>query len=230
MLKTTRVIFLQMEHVQQKICKVGRPRRGTELERMDALIQAATRIFLKEGYGLASIDKIATEAGISTRTIYERFKNKADLMAAVVERLMGRDMAQMFENQQIDHLEPVAALSLIGETVVNRFCDADSAALFRIIATEAHRFPELTDKVRCANRLRFEAKLSTYFRRQTERGLFALDDPDRAAHLFFHLIAADLQECLLFEPAGNIGRMDWPRHIKTAVHLFLFGATPRSIG
>ena len=151
-------------------------------------------------------------------------------MAAVVERLMGRDMAQMFENQQIDHLEPAAALTLIAETVVNRFCDADSAALFRIVATEAHRFPELSDKVRCANRLRFEAKLSTYFRRQTERGLFALDDPDRAAHLFFHLIAADLQECLLFEPAGSIGRVDWPRHIKTTVHLFLFGATPRPIG
>ena len=62
-----------MEQAQQKICKAGRPRRGTELERMDALIQAATRIFLKEGYGLASIDKIATEAGISTRAIYERF-------------------------------------------------------------------------------------------------------------------------------------------------------------
>jgi AcrR family transcriptional regulator len=196
---------------------------------MDALIQAATRIFLKEGYGLASIDKIATEAGISTRTIYERFKNKADLMAAVVERLMDRDMAQMFESQEIDDLQPVAALSLIAETVVNRFCDPDSAALFRIIATEAHRFPELTDKVRCANRLRFETKLSTYFRRQTERGIFALDDPDRAAHLFLHLIAADLQDCLLFEPAGSIGRVDWPRHVTSAVQLFLCGATPRSI-
>jgi AcrR family transcriptional regulator len=196
---------------------------------MDALIQAATRIFLKEGYGLASIDKIATEAGISTRTIYERFKNKGDLMAAVVERLMDRDMAQMFESQDIDHLQPVAALFLIAETVVNRFCDPDSAALFRIIATEAHRFPELTEKARNTHRLRFEAKLSTYFRRQTERGIFALDDPDRAAHLFLNLIAADLQDCLLFEAAGNIGRVDWPRHVKSAVQLFLVGATPRSI-
>jgi AcrR family transcriptional regulator len=219
-----------MQTAQPKHCKAGRPRRGTESERLDALIQAATTIFLKEGYGLASIDKIAGEAGISTRTIYERFKNKADLMAAVVERLMDRDMARMFESQDIDHLQPVAALTLIGETVVNRFRDPDSAALFRIIATEAHRFPELTDKVRCTNRQRFEAKLSTYFRRQTERGIFALEDPDRAAHLFLNLIAADIQDCLLFEPAGSIGRVDWPRHVNSAVQLFLFGASPRSIG
>jgi len=207
--------------------KPGRPRRGTESERLDALIHAATRIFLREGYGFASIDKIANEAGISTRTIYQRFKNKADLMGAVVNRLMDRDMAQMFERQEIDHMEPAAALSLIAQTVVNRFCDSDSAALFRIIATEAQRFPELTAKVRRTTRMRFESTLSAYFKRQTERGVFALDDPDGAATLFFHLIAAEMQDCLLYEAEGSIGKVDWPRHITGAVHLFLYGATPR---
>src|SRR5258707_1178566 len=39
--------------------KRGRPRRGTEMARTAALINAATRVFLREGYGLASIDKVA---------------------------------------------------------------------------------------------------------------------------------------------------------------------------
>ena len=67
--------------------KRGRPRRGTEGARTAALIDAATRVFLREGYGLASIDKVAAEAGVSTRTIYERHKNKADLLGAVISRL-----------------------------------------------------------------------------------------------------------------------------------------------
>ena len=59
--------------------RVGRPRRGTESARTETLIAAATRMFLQEGYGCASIDKVAAEAGVSTRTIYERFKNKGEL-------------------------------------------------------------------------------------------------------------------------------------------------------
>src|SRR5277367_5459605 len=72
------------------IHKIGRPRRGTESERTAALMSAATRVFLREGYGQASIDKVATEAGVSTRTIYERYKNKADLFGGVINRLVDR--------------------------------------------------------------------------------------------------------------------------------------------
>src|ERR1700720_1576863 len=78
---------------EQPICKVGRPKRGTESARTEALISAATRVFLREGYGLASIDKVASEAGVSTRTIYERYKNKADLLSPVIIRLVDHDMA-----------------------------------------------------------------------------------------------------------------------------------------
>jgi AcrR family transcriptional regulator len=221
-----------MDEIDRSPCgfKPGRPRRGTEPERLDVLIQAATRIFLKQGYGFASIDKIAHEAGVSTRTIYQRFKNKAELMVAVVNRLMDRDMAQMFERQEIDHMEPFAALFLIAQTVVNRLCDADSAALFRIIATEAQHFPELAAQVRRTSRMRLQNKLSAYFKRQTERGVFALADPDGAAALFFHLVASPMEDCLLYEAEGAIGKVDWPRHITGAIHIFLYGATPRPGG
>ena len=221
-----------MDEIDRSPCgfKPGRPRRGTEPERLDVLIQAATRIFLKQGYGFASIDKIAHEAGVSTRTIYQRFKNKAELMVAVVNRLMDRDMAQMFERQEIDDMEPFAALFLIAQTVVNRLCDADSAALFRIIATEAQRFPELAAQVRRTSRMRLQNKLSAYFKRQTERGVFALADPDGAAALFFHLVAAPMEDCLLYEAEGSMGKVDWPRHITGAIHIFLYGATPRPGG
>ena len=82
--------------------KVGRPRRGTETARIAALMGAATRVFLRDGYGMASIDKVASEAGVSTRTIYERFKNKADLLAAVITRLVDRDMATVLAITELD--------------------------------------------------------------------------------------------------------------------------------
>src|SRR5882724_649463 len=102
--------FLAMHTLTQvpepSITKVGRPRRGTELARTDALIGAATRVFLREGYGRASIDKVAREAGVSTRTIYGRFRNKADLLTAVITRLVDRDMATVLATTELDRLDP----------------------------------------------------------------------------------------------------------------------------
>lgn len=126
---------------EQPICKVGRPRRGTESARNAALLGAATRVFLREGYGLASIDKVAGEAGVSTRTIYERFKNKADLLAAVITRLVDRDMAIVMATTELDRLDPKEALMTIAQTITSRARDPEAAALFRIVATEALRFP-----------------------------------------------------------------------------------------
>src|ERR1700678_3650849 len=144
--------FLRMDDLPQTderpMCKVGRPKRGTESARTAALIGAGTRVFLREGYGLASIDKVASEAGVSTRTIYERFKNKADLLAAVITRLVDRDMETAFATPDLDRLDPKEALTVIAKTITGRACDPESAALLRIVATEAQRFPELAEKMR----------------------------------------------------------------------------------
>jgi AcrR family transcriptional regulator len=216
-----------IENAQSVLHKAGRPRRGTEHQRMDALIQAATQVFLKEGYGLASIDKIANAAGISTRTIYERFKNKGDLMAAVVERLLDRDMAVIFAESDLDRLEVATALALIGATITQRFADPDSAALFRIIVTESLRFPELSEKVRCKTRERFDSAIAGYLRRQVERGTLALDDPERAAVLFAQMLLAEPKECVLFRSPDAVHAIDLQAHVAGVVRLFLLGAAPR---
>src|SRR5947209_16245343 len=93
--------------------RVGRPRRGTESARTETLIAAATRMFLQEGYGCASIDKVAAEAGVSTRTIYERFKNKGELLGAVINRLLDREMETVLAIEELDRVDPRQALTTI---------------------------------------------------------------------------------------------------------------------
>src|ERR1700722_15835629 len=172
---------MTMQTSEQPIGKVGRPKRGTELARTAALINAATRVFLREGYGLASIDKVASEAGVSTRTIYERFKNKADLLAAVITRLVDRDMAMVFATPGPQRLDPREGLTVIAQTITGRPRDPDSVALFRIVATEAQRFPDLAEKMRAGTKRRMEGAIANYFRGQIRRGTLALAEPDRAA-------------------------------------------------
>jgi len=224
--------FLDMHDLAQApeppIAKLGRPRRGTESARSDALISAATRVFVREGYGLASIDKVASEAGVSTRTIYERFKNKADLLGAVITRLVDRDMATVLATSELERLDPKDALTVIAQTMTSHARDPESVALFRIVATEAYRFPELAAKVREGTKHRWDSAVAKYFRGQIKRGTLVLTDPDRSAVLFLQMICAELHEHLLFGAADDMAHLDLTPHLTHVIDIFLFGAAPRA--
>ena len=53
----------------------------------DVIVAAATRIFLDAGYGNASMDAIAVEAGVAKQTLYSHFGSKAQLFEAIVHDL-----------------------------------------------------------------------------------------------------------------------------------------------
>lgn len=207
--------------------KVGRPRRGTEAERAGALLNAATRMFLAEGFERTSIDKVAAEAGVSTRTIYERYRNKADLLTAVISRLVERDMCTLFACSELERRTLEGALTFIGQTVTRAFADPNTSALFRIVVAEAQHFPELAAQVRRVTRERFEPALAGYLRHQTDAGSLALQDPERAAALFMQLLCAELQDRCLFGPPSACPDLDLDGHVAAVVQLFLHGALPR---
>lgn len=207
---------------------VGRPRRGTAAARADGLITAATQVFLREGYGCASIDKVATEAGMSTRTIYERFKNKGELLGAVISRLVDREMTTALVPAELERMDPRQALTVIGQLISGRACSPDSSALFRILATEAHRFPELAAKMRSSARARVDDAVGSYFRGQVRKGALALRDPDRAVVIFLQMVRAPIQDCALFGTPQEMASLDFAGHLAHVVDLFLNGALPRA--
>jgi AcrR family transcriptional regulator len=211
-----------------RVPKVGRPRRGTEAARADNLLSAATRVFLRDGYHAASIDRVATEGGVSTRTIYERYKNKAELLAAVITRLVDRDMASGLAPAELDRLEPAQALLTIGRILIDRVCDPESAALFRILAKDAHRCADLAAQVRSSAKSRINDAIAHYLHGQVRRGTLRLADPDRATVLFLQMVCAEIHECLLFGTPAELAAVDFAAQLTTVVDLFLYGSLPRT--
>ncbi|QWA22423.1 TetR/AcrR family transcriptional regulator [Streptomyces sp. JCM17656] len=61
----------------------SRPRKGFP-EKRRAILDASRKVFGRVGYQGASIDMIATEASVSTRTIYNHFENKEQLFSTVL--------------------------------------------------------------------------------------------------------------------------------------------------
>ena len=64
----------------------GRPRAREAAARQQDLLNRATEVFLEYGYANASVAEIARRAGASKRTIYARYRTKADLFIAVIAR------------------------------------------------------------------------------------------------------------------------------------------------
>ena len=63
---------------------------------------------------------------------------------------------------------------MIAQTMTSRARDPESVALFRIVATEAYRFPELAAKMRESSKQRWDSVVANYFRGQVARGTLTL--------------------------------------------------------
>jgi AcrR family transcriptional regulator len=75
-----------------------RPRRGERrLITRAHLLDAAERVFAREGFRGASVDAIALEAGYSSGALYSNFKGKEDLFLTLVEERIDPRLAKVYE-------------------------------------------------------------------------------------------------------------------------------------
>ena len=79
-------------------------REGSSQKRR-AIIAAGSTLFLRDGYDRSSVDEIAEAAGVSKRTLYDYFGDKAGLLRAVLDDASTELLAQI--RQAIDRLADV---------------------------------------------------------------------------------------------------------------------------
>ena len=59
-------------------------REKQKADRDQRILGAATRLFREEGYDRSKIETIAAEAEVSIGTVYNYYRNKGDLLVAIV--------------------------------------------------------------------------------------------------------------------------------------------------
>jgi TetR/AcrR family transcriptional regulator, mexJK operon transcriptional repressor len=107
------------------------------------IIKAGRKLFFKHDYSSVSTDMLAKEAGISKATMYNRFKDKTDILRAVVDeeckRLFGPDIIlpvtfEAFCNTLIGFGENY--LTIIGDPEIIRFD--------QLMLSQVNKHPEMT--------------------------------------------------------------------------------------
>lgn len=155
-----------------------------------AIIDAATRVFLDKGYRGASMDEVAAAAAVGKQTVYNHFTDKDRLFAAVV----------LATTDQVDGMVRLVAGSLVDTEHLER--DLDELArrflgtlmrpelllLRRLIIASADLFPDLGRTWYERGFERVLATLAESFSRMVERGLLRVDDPLRAAEHFVGML------------------------------------------
>jgi AcrR family transcriptional regulator len=182
-----------------------------------AILDGALEVFARDGYARASIDVIAKEAGVSTRTIYNHFQDKAALFGAVISQSAER-VAEA-RTALIDlHLrkvtDPEDDLTELGLALLQqgRTSHASHFALVRHIQADRDHIPgPAVEAWQEAGPLRVRRHLAE---RLAELPSLRLDDPYRAALHFMSLISADT--------AYNAPPPD-EAYIRAAVRVFLYG-------
>jgi AcrR family transcriptional regulator len=78
--------------------KDARARDELKAETREALLQAATDLFAREGLATPSLDAICQRAGFTRGAFYVHFKDREELVAAVMERTMGVFLGAMLSS------------------------------------------------------------------------------------------------------------------------------------
>ena len=125
----------------------GRPRRGERrLITRAQLLDAAERVFARDGLRGASVDAIALEAGYSTGAVYSNFKGKEDLFLTLVEERIDPRLASVYEAMEAELAAGVAPLEAARRFVSTLRGERDSFVLLIDFWGQAVRDPAAAER------------------------------------------------------------------------------------
>ncbi|MGO8915019.1 MAG: TetR/AcrR family transcriptional regulator [Stellaceae bacterium] len=168
----------------------GRPSRAAAEQLGETILDAATELFLTDGYGVTSIEAVARRARISKRTFYSRFHDKAELFGAVVHRVVERlrpsGDAGLFEGGTLEEI-----LTRLARIILRAALTPQALALHRVIQAEATRFPELAQVVTDQGGSREAvSRIAALLEREARAGDLTLENAPFAAAQFLQMVVA----------------------------------------
>ena len=117
-------------------------REARKQDRREAIVAAARRSFLEDGYAATSMSGLLKTLGGSKATLWNYFRSKEELFGAVVA-----DVTAAFRQQVTSELltpgDMEATLVNFCRVFMNKTAHPDAVATWRLVVGESSRFPEV---------------------------------------------------------------------------------------
>ena len=199
---------------------------GRSERRRQAIVQAATEVFLRHGYLGATTDEIAARASVSKQTLYKHFADKQHLFAEIIMDTTVQlvdGLSDAVASTLQDAQDVRKALRDLADGFLRGLLQPDVLRLRRLVIAEADRFPEVGRAWFDRGFDRTLVILGEAMRRLADRGLLHnLSDPTLAAYQFAGLVMYQPMNQVMFAgtdappPADKLNRI-----AAAAVDMFL---------
>jgi TetR/AcrR family transcriptional regulator, mexJK operon transcriptional repressor len=218
-------VKLSGDEARARSVQTGRPTRVHARQRQEQLLEQALDMFARDGFELTTMDAIAASLNMTKRTIYARYKDKADLFEAAVKRAIERWVIPTDVLRSLDTGVLETTLTEIARMRIDNNLSRDGLRLQRIATSEAFRFPEVFRAYEAVTRevLEFLAELFESYLGKGELARSA--NPRLAASAFLAMINLPVRETLLFNRTPQRAAVE--ALIEGSVRLLLDGLRPR---
>jgi TetR/AcrR family transcriptional repressor of mexJK operon len=201
----------------------GAAEEGRSARKRQAILQAATTIFLGQGYLGTSMDEIAAHAGVSKQTVYKHFIDKEALFREVVTDVVRArdggitpDILLTGERSMEEQLRPFARNFLRG------VMQPEVLMLRRLVIGEVGRFPELGQAFYDLGPKRATTQLAVALKDLATRIGIAMQDPILAAeHMLWLILSIPLNQAMLLGDAASFSESDLDTYADQGVSAFL---------
>ena len=197
-------------------------RRSTRKRR--AILDAATTVFLSNGYVGTSMDEIAALARVSKQTVYKHFADKerlfSEIVAATVDEIADPNYDEVLHLSDTGDVE--RDLRGFARRQLRAVMEPRLLQLRRLVIGEASRFPQLGHLFYERGPGRTIDALATIFERLASRGALELDDPHlAAAHFNWLVMSTPLNQAMLLGEDAPATPAELDRHADAGVRAFL---------
>lgn len=157
------------------------------------LLEAATRVFVKEGYAKATTNRIATAAGVSVGSLYQYFPSKDAIAVELLRRY--RDGLVELVSARLTTATPetftTVVRDLIGELLR---AEGINPALHRVLIEQVLRTSARREM------LGFEERLEAVLANAMREAKIQLRDPDLSAFMLVRVVLSVVQSAVVDRP------------------------------
>lgn len=182
------------------------------------MLDAATELFLEQGFDRTSLSDIVSRSKGSRSTLYEQFGNKEGLLRAMVEEVTSQIWQVIGDDGDGPFTE--AGLVELGMRFAESALAPRAIAVFRVLAAERDRVPEIADLFFERGPRTVERLLADRFRKSlpTQSGI---GTPEQLGQVFLGaMLGVFHAHHVLGLPASEV---DIAAHVRITVRIFLDG-------
>jgi TetR/AcrR family transcriptional repressor of mexJK operon len=200
--------------------KLASPGRPKDLGKRAAILEAAKRLFPKEGFAGVSMDQIAAEAGVSKLTVYSHFGDKEALFFAAVQAKCDEMLPHDLFAQELKGPLP-AQLKAIASAFFALISSDEAISTHRMMITPGNADDPLRQLFWEAGPQRTHDALDAFLQSRVAAGELEIADTPRAAEQFFSLIKGEMHGRMICGLCAKPERGDVAAHIDATVDMFL---------